>query len=241
MRLCYTALILSTSGAMTPEPVPVLTIDGPSGAGKGTVSRAVAARLGWHLLDSGAIYRAVAHAVQRDGVDLTDVDALAAAAGEVQIAFVDEHPEDDIRVVVDGEDATDQIRTETCGSLASRIAAVPAVREILLAKQRSFRRAPGLVADGRDMGTVVFADAPFKVFLVASPEERATRRYKQLKGKDAGVTLAPLLSDIRERDARDAARAVAPLKPAADALLIDTTEMPVATVVSRVLAVARGD
>lgn len=226
---------------MTAKPVPVLTVDGPSGAGKGTVSRAVAAELGWHLLDSGAIYRALAHVALRDGVDAADAAALVDCAARMHLAFVDDDPLTDIRVLVDAEDVTDRIRTEQCGALASRIATLPTVRAALLAKQRAFRRAPGLVADGRDMGTVVFADAPFKVFLVASAEERAARRYKQLKEKNAGVTLAPLLSEIRARDARDAARAVAPLKPAADALLIDTTDMPVAEVVARVLAVVRGN
>lgn len=225
---------------MSAKPVPVLTVDGPSGAGKGTVSRAVAAELGWHLLDSGAIYRALAHVALRDGIGAGDSVALVDAANKMQLAFVDDDPHADIRVLVDGDDVTDRIRTEQCGALASRIAALPAVRDALLAKQRAFRRPPGLVADGRDMGTVVFADAPFKVFLVASAEERAMRRYKQLKQNDAGVTLGPLLSEIRARDARDAARAVAPLKPAADALLIDTTDIPVTTVVAWVLAVARG-
>lgn len=226
---------------MTSKSVPVLTVDGPSGAGKGTVSRAVAAELGWHLLDSGAIYRALAHVALRDGIDATHAAALASSAEAMRVDFVDADPQADIRVLVDGDDVTDRIRTEQCGALASRIAALPAVRDALLAKQRAFRRPPGLVADGRDMGTVVFADAPLKIFLVASAEERAMRRYKQLKQKDASVTLTPLLSEIRARDARDAARAVAPLKPAADALLIDTTDMPVATVVARVLAVASGN
>ena len=214
---------------------PVLTIDGPSGSGKGTISRIAAARLGWHYLDSGALYRVVGYAAGRDGADLGDQDGLAALALRTDIRFVtsgDAEP----RVVVDGVDATDLIRTETAGAAASTIAPIPAVRQALLAKQHAFRQPPGLVADGRDMGTIVFPDARWKVFLTASAEQRAERRYKQLKEKGLSVNLADLLREILARDARDAERVVAPLKPAPDAVLVDTTDVPVERVVERVLA-----
>lgn len=219
--------------------IPVLTIDGPSGSGKGTISRAVADALGWHLLDSGAIYRAVGYAAGMAGIDLSDAAAVTRCAETAKIGFRDPKDGGETRVVVNGHDATDEIRTETAGAAASAIAAFPAVRTALFEKQRSFRRAPGLVADGRDMGTVVFADAPYKVFLTASAEERARRRYKQLKEKGLAVTLSSLLREIEARDERDATRKVAPLRPAAGALTIDTTGMPVADVVARVLAVVR--
>ena len=219
--------------------IPVLTIDGPSGSGKGTISRAVADALGWHLLDSGAIYRAVGYAAGMAGIDLSDAAAVTRCAETAKIGFRAPKDGGETRVVVNGHDATDEIRTETAGAAASAIAAFPAVRTALFEKQRSFRRAPGLVADGRDMGTVVFADAPYKVFLTASAEERARRRYKQLKEKGLAVTLSSLLREIEARDERDATRKVAPLRPAAGALTIDTTGMPVADVVARVLAVVR--
>ncbi|HET6545588.1 MAG TPA: (d)CMP kinase [Rhodanobacteraceae bacterium] len=221
------------------ESVPVLTIDGPSGSGKGTISRAVADALGWHLLDSGALYRAIGYAAGMAGLDLSDAEAVTRCAEATRIGFRDPGDGGDTRVVVNGHDATDEIRTETCGAAASAIAAIPGVRAALFEKQRSFRRAPGLVADGRDMGTVVFADAPYKVFLTASATERARRRHKQLKEKGLDVTLASLLREIEARDARDATRAVAPLRPDPAALIVDTTGMPVATVVARVLSVVR--
>lgn len=215
--------------------VPVLTIDGPSGSGKGTVSRMVAEALGWHLLDSGALYRAVGFAAGMEGLDLSDAEAVTRCAQTTKIAFRDPRDGGDTHVIVDGMDATDEIRTETCGAAASAIAAIPGVRAALFDKQRAFRKAPGLVADGRDMGTVIFPDAQSKVFLTASAEERAKRRYKQLKEKGLGVTLAALLREIQARDVRDAGRAVAPLKPAADAVVIDSTGMPVESVVAVVL------
>lgn len=220
---------------MTDRAVPVLTIDGPSGSGKGTISRATAERLGWHFLDSGALYRAVGLAASWEGLDFSDPEALARCAERTEIRFVD-RPGDDPAVFVDGVEASAELRTETCAAAASAIAAIPAVRAALVEKQRDFRRPPGLVADGRDMGTVIFPDAPFKVFLTASAEERAQRRYKQLKQKGLDVTLAALLREIEARDARDASRPVAPLRPADDAVLIDTTGMPIADVVARVLA-----
>jgi cytidylate kinase len=219
------------------KPVPVLTIDGPSGSGKGTISRAVADALSWHLLDSGALYRAVGYAAGMEGLDLSDSQAVTRCAETTKITFRDPKDGGETRVIVNGHDATDEIRTETCGAAASAIAAIPSVRTALFDKQRSFRRLPGLVADGRDMGTVVFPEAPFKVFLTASAEERARRRYKQLKEKGLNVTLSSLLREIEARDERDANRKVAPLRPAAGALIVDTTGMPVSDVVARVLAV----
>ncbi|MGN6314437.1 MAG: (d)CMP kinase [Rhodanobacteraceae bacterium] len=216
--------------------VPVLTIDGPSGSGKGTIARAVAEHLGWHLLDSGALYRAVGHAATGAGLDLNDAEALTRCAQTVEITFRDPKDGGETRVLVNGSDATDALRTETAGAAASSIAAIPAVRKALVAMQLAFRRPPGLVADGRDMGTVIFPDAGHKVFLTASAEERAQRRYKQLKEKGLDVTLSSLLHEIEARDARDATRAVSPLKPAADAVLVDTTGMPIAQVVAKVLS-----
>ena len=217
---------------------PVLTIDGPSGSGKGTVARAVAKQLGWHFLDSGALYRAVGLAAGWHDLDLSDAEALERCARETRVGF-EERDSGEPRVFVDGVDATDELRTETAGAAASAIAALPPVRAALFDKQRAFRQSPGLVADGRDMGTVIFPDAPYKVFLTASAAERAERRYKQLKDKGLAVTLAGLLEEIVARDARDAERTVAPLKPAADAVLIDSTGVPVDTVIERVLAVLR--
>ncbi len=223
----------------TDKIIPVLAIDGPSGSGKGTISRKVAEALGWHLLDSGAIYRAVGFAAGMEGLDLSDADAVTRCAQTTKISFRDPKDGGETRVIVNGLDATDDIRTETCGAVASAIAAIPSVRAALFDKQRSFRRAPGLVADGRDMGTVIFPDAGFKVFLTASAEERAKRRYKQLKEKGLGVTLAALLREIQARDLRDAQRSVAPLRPAADAVAIDSTGMPIDAVVAAVLVLVR--
>jgi cytidylate kinase len=217
------------------KPVPVLTIDGPSGSGKGTISRRVAEHLGWHLLDSGALYRAVGYAASMAGIDLSDADAVTRCAETTKITFRDPKDGGETRVYVNSHDATDELRTETVGAVASAIAAIPSVRTALPDKQHSFRRAPGLVADGRDMGTVIFPDAQTKVFLTASADERAKRRYKQLKEKGLAVTLSALLREIEARDARDAARPVAPLKPATDAVSIDSTGMAVDIVVAKVL------
>ncbi|MBS0514696.1 MAG: (d)CMP kinase [Proteobacteria bacterium] len=225
--------------AQTEKPVPVLTIDGPSGSGKGTISARVADALGWHLLDSGALYRAVGFAASMAGLDLSDAEAVTRCAETTKISFRDPRNGGETRVIVNGLDATAEIRTETCGAAASAIAAIPSVRAALLEKQRSFRRNPGLVADGRDMGTVIFADAGHKVFLTASAEERAKRRYKQLKEKGLSVTLATLLREIEARDVRDAERAVAPLKPAPDAILIDSTGLSIDAVVANVLELVR--
>lgn len=219
-----------------PTTIPVLTIDGPSGSGKGTISRGVAHRLGWHYLDSGAIYRAVGLAAAWEGVDLSDPEGLAACAARTEIHFESDDTGEP-RVIVNGKDATHQLRMETAGAAASAIAAQPGVRAALVDMQHRFRRAPGLVADGRDMGTVIFPDAAYKVFLTASAEERAKRRHKQLKEKGVSVNLDSLLHEIAARDERDAGRAVAPLRPAADAVIVDSTGTPIAEVIERVLSV----
>ncbi|TGW15954.1 (d)CMP kinase [Stenotrophomonas maltophilia] len=212
---------------------PVLTIDGPSGAGKGTISRIIARRMGWHYLDSGALYRAVGVAASWADIDTSDASALVRCTFDTHVQFVEQG--DAMRVMVNGTDATDELRLETTGALASAIAAIPEVRAALKERQRAFRELPGLVADGRDMGTVIFPDASYKVFLTASAEERAERRHKQLKDKGGSVNFDDLLREIMARDARDAQRTVAPLKPADDAVLIDTTGIGIDDVVARVM------
>jgi cytidylate kinase len=219
--------------------VPVLAIDGPSGSGKGTISRLVADQLGWRLLDSGALYRAVGYAAGEEGIDLSDADAVTRCAQTVKIRFQPSPDGGETHVLVNGHDATDELRTETAGAAASAIAVIPSVRHALVELQLGFRKAPGLVADGRDMGTVIFPDAAHKFFLTASAGERAKRRYKQLKDKGLSVTLAVLQREIEARDERDASRPVAPLKPAEGAVVIDTTGMPIETVVAKVFAVVR--
>jgi cytidylate kinase len=209
---------------------PVIAIDGPSASGKGTVAQALAQTLGYHYLNSGALYRAVALAAERADVGIDDEPGLADVALRLQVEFPGE------AIIVEGRDVTDEIQGETVGAAASRVAASPRVRAALLDRQRAFRRPPGLVADGRDMGSVVFPDAGLKVFLTASPEERAARRYKQLIDKGMRATMAALLEDIRTRDQRDSERAIAPLKMCADAILLDTTRMSVSEAVAQVLA-----
>jgi cytidylate kinase len=216
---------------------PVVTIDGPSGSGKGTISRAVAHRTGWHLLDSGALYRLVALAGAERKLEPDDVEEHARLAAAMDVRFGTEL--DGERVLLGGRDVTEAIRTEEVGQGASRVAAWPAVRHALLERQRAFAAPPGLVADGRDMGTVVFPRAPLKIFLTASPEERARRRYNQLKQKGSGASLSALSREIAERDARDSSRAVAPLVPAADAALIDSTGLSIEAVIERVIELGR--
>ena len=215
-------------------PAPVLAVDGPSGAGKGTITRLLARRLGWHLLDSGALYRVLALAANRERVSLDDIDALAALANKVRVRFVSDEAGGE-RIYLDGEIVTDEVRTERAGDAASRIARFQEVRDALVDLQRSFARPPGVVADGRDMGTRIFTDATLKVFLTATAEERARRRHKQLKEKGIDVSLAALSRDIAERDARDAQRAVAPLVPADDARVLDSTDMSIPQVVDRIV------
>jgi len=216
--------------------VPVLTIDGPSGAGKGTISRLIAKKLGWNYLDSGSIYRALAIAVLQYHIDLKDEMAIVKVAEKMHLVF---QCGDELLVNLDGVDITSQLGLESTGNTASIIAVLPQVRAALLAKQQSFRQGEGLVADGRDMGTVVFPDAPYKIFLTATAEERARRRYKQLKEKGIDANLSRLTLDIEERDRRDSERATAPLAMAENALYIDSSNMSIAAVIEEVLNLIR--
>jgi cytidylate kinase len=216
--------------------VPVITVDGPSGAGKGTLSHLLAEALGWNFLDSGTLYRVVGHACLIEGVSWEDHVAVAELARGLDVCFATS-ASGEVMVDYKGEDVSRAIRTEEGGRGASTVAAIPAVRTALLARQREFLRAPGLVADGRDMGTVVFADAPLKIFLTASAEERAQRRYGQLIAKGESVNLPRLLGDIQERDARDSSRAVSPLVPAEDAIVIDSSAIPIEQVFDRVMLI----
>jgi CMP/dCMP kinase len=222
-----------------PAAVPVLAIDGPSGSGKGTLAQMLARHLNWHLLDSGALYRVLGLAAVERGIALDDEPALAVLAEHLPIEFAATRIGEPAAVLLDGRDISQAVRSETAGSYASQVAVFPAVRGGLLARQQAFARAPGLVADGRDMGTEVFRSAPLKIFLTASAEERARRRYKQLIDKGESVNLAALLEDIRARDARDSARAVAPLVPAPDAVVIDSTALDLEQVFQRVLELLR--
>ena len=209
--------------------VRIITVDGPSGSGKGTISQRVAERLGWHFLDSGAIYRVLGLMAEQAGIGDENVDKLVEIAGKMPLSF------DRDRVLLAGEEVSALIRTETAGNRASRVAAIPAVRAALLDWQRDYARPPGLVADGRDMGTVVFPRAEVKIFLTASPEERAERRYKQLKEKGLSVNLARLIDEIRERDERDSRREAAPLKASASAMTLDSTHLSIDQVYDQVM------
>jgi cytidylate kinase len=220
------------------QPVPVITVDGPSGAGKGTLSHLLAEALGWHFLDSGALYRVTGHACVLEGVAWDDHTAVAAVARHLDVVFALDAA-GEVRVAYKGKDVSRAIRTEEGGRGASTVAVIPAVREALLERQREFCQAPGLVADGRDMGTVVFPRASLKIFLTASAEERARRRYRQLLDKGENVSLPRLLEDIEERDARDSSRSVSPLVPAEDAIVIDSSCLPIGDVFSAVMEAAR--
>jgi cytidylate kinase len=214
--------------------VPVIAIDGPSGSGKGTVARHVAEALGYHLLDSGALYRLTAIAATMKGAALDDTDAVAAIAGELEVRF-DSNDDGSERIWLANVDVTLKVRAESTGAGASTVAAIPEVREALLGRQRAFQKAPGLVADGRDMGSNVFPSAALKIFLTASAEERAKRRYKQLKDKGMDVSLAALSRDIEDRDRRDSERSVAPLRPAEDARVLDSSGKSIETVTQLIL------
>ena len=214
--------------------VPVLAIDGPSGVGKGTVARIIAQQQGWHLLDSGAIYRAFALAVDARNIDVTDESALVEVANNLDLEFKSKVGSELVSVYLDGEDVSKVLRTEQTGEMASKIASIGVVRAALLKRQQAFAKTPGLVADGRDMGTVVFADAPFKVFLTASAQERANRRLKQLQNQGSEGIISQILADVVARDERDSSRKHSPLKPAKDALIIDTTELSIDEVITQV-------
>jgi len=215
--------------------VPVIAIDGPVGSGKGAIAHRLARELGFHILDSGALYRLIGLAARKHGIAFDDEDSLARLARELDVQFLPtDDPEEPIEVVLEGEDVTQQIRTDEAGTDASKVAPIPAVRDGIGQLQRDFRKAPGLVADGRDMGTVVFADADVKIYLTASAEARAERRYKQLIGKENGVSLHDLFLSIQARDERDMNRLVAPLKPAEDAVVIDSTELGIDEVFAEV-------
>ena len=218
---------------------PVITVDGPSGSGKGTICSLLARELGWNLLDSGALYRLVALAARHHGVALDDVDALVVLAAHLDVQFATPEDQNEVVIILEGEEVTNSLRTEECGADASVVAALGPVREALLERQRVFVTAPGLIADGRDMGTVVFPKAELKVYLTASAEERANRRYNQLINKGLTANLQAILKDIQARDARDMNRAVAPLKPAKDAITLDTTELSIEEVLASVLDQAR--
>ncbi|ALE53046.1 cytidylate kinase [Candidatus Thioglobus autotrophicus] len=218
---------------------PVLTIDGPSGVGKGTVARVIAQQQGWHLLDSGAIYRAFALAVDARNIDVADEKALEEIAKNLDLAFKTHQDSELVSVYLDGKDVSSVLRTEQTGEMASRIASIGVVRSALLKRQQDFAVAPGLVADGRDMGTVVFQEAAFKVYLTASSAARSNRRLKQLQVQGHKGIMSQILAEVEARDARDSSRKHSPLKPAKDALIIDTTELSLDEVVAQVSALVK--
>lgn len=227
--------LIHCSGEFMEQSIPVITIDGPSGAGKGTVCRLLAQKLGWEILDSGAIYRVLALAAIHHQIEPSDEESLLPLAAHLDVQFVPD--ESGSKIVLEGEEVTRAIRTEEVGGVASQIAALPRVREALLRRQRAFRQLPGLIADGRDMGTIVFPDAFVKVFLTASAEERANRRYLELKEKGHDVKIADLLTEIQARDDRDMNRSVAPMVPADDAISIDSTHISAQEVYNQLIEV----
>jgi len=215
--------------------IPVITIDGPSGSGKGTISRLLARRLGWHFLDSGALYRLVALAAIQHSVPLDDEEMLGILALDLDVRFEEDNEGLEMCIFLEGGEVTKEIRSEVCSLASSQISVFPAVRRALLEKQRAFCKPPGLIADGRDMGTVVFPQAGLKVFLTASQQERANRRYKQLKDKEMDVNLDHLFQEIVARDERDSKRAASPMRPASDAIVLDTTKLSINEVVESIL------
>lgn len=217
---------------------PVITIDGPGGSGKGTISRLLATRLGWHWLDSGAIYRVLAFAALQGNIELDDTEALTSLADKLDVVF-QSNPDGEPAAFLEGIDVSRDLRTESCGNAASRVASIPAVRASLLERQRAFRQFPGLVADGRDMGTVVFPDAEVKIFLTASLEERVKRRHKQLKEQGFDISIDALFQEIAARDQRDAERVVSPLHAAEDAITLDCSCLSIENVLNEALAVVR--
>lgn len=219
--------------------IPVITVDGPSGTGKGTICSYLADWLHWHFLDSGALYRVLALAAEKHHIANDDEVALGRLAGDLNVEFKVAEAGSLVEVVLDGQVVTDQIRTETCGNAASLIAPIASVRQALLARQRAFHQAPGLIADGRDMGTVVFPEATLKIYLTASAEERAKRRYKQLKEKGISANLRDLSAAIAERDERDSTRAISPLKPVEDAIVIDTSLLDIDAVLANISELVR--
>ena len=219
--------------------IPVIAVDGPSGTGKGTLCSHLAHWLHWHFLDSGALYRVLALATERQQLEINNESEIGNLASGLEVIFKNPDARDEIRVFLDGNDVSQSIRTESCGSRASQLAALPGVRKTLLARQRAFRKFPGLIADGRDMGTIVFPDAKLKLFLTATPGVRAQRRHKQLKEKGFDVNLAQLSADIAERDTRDSERTISPLKPADDAVIIDTTNLSIEVVTQRVVTLVQ--
>ena len=229
--------MLAWQSKNTMNDIPVLTIDGPSGSGKGTVAQLMAKDLGWHYLDSGALYRVLAKACTKHGVELSDESSVSALAKNLDVVFLFKNGE--LEVLLEGQNVSTLIRSEQTGNAASKVAALPLVRSALLERQHHFRQLPGLVTDGRDMGTVVFPDAPYKIFLNASAEVRAQRRHKQLKEKGIGSNISDLINEISERDERDRNRRVAPLRPATDAIQLDSTSLGIENVFDRVRAILR--
>ena len=219
---------------MNKQQIPVITLDGPSGTGKGTLCHRLAEHLGWHFLDSGALYRVLAFAARKQAIEFTAIDTLVLQAHALNLSFGVDAQQSGL-VFLDGQEISQSIRAEQCGQDASKVAAIPAVRDALLARQRAFAVSPGLVTDGRDMGTVVFPGAILKIYLYASAEERATRRYLQLKNSGNDVSLAKVVNELAERDTRDTARSRSPLKPADDAVLVDTTGLTIDQVFDKVL------